>query len=169
MPACGIKIFMGSQHGALLIDDETSLDPIFGSGTRLIAVHAEDQARIADRRLAYTGTTDPAMHSVIQDNQAAVNATLLALKFSKKYQRRLHILHLSTGEEALILREDKPDWVTAEVTPQHLILSIDDYDALGTLWYQARGTLNCRPSAESMMRWVSVTTIVHATGSALSK
>lgn len=132
-PACGIKIFMGSQHGALLVDDEASLDPIFGSGTRLIAVHAEDQARIADRRKTYADATDPAMHSVIQDNQAAVNATLLALKLSKKYQRRLHILHLSTGDEALILKEDKPAWVTAEVTPQHLLLSIDDYDALGTL------------------------------------
>ena len=64
-PACGTKIFMGSQHGALLIDDETALDPIFATGTRLIAVHAEDQARINQRKVEFAGATDPAMHSVI--------------------------------------------------------------------------------------------------------
>ena len=132
-PACGIKIFMGSQHGALLIDDETALDPIFATGKRLIAVHAEDQARINQRKLEFAGTTDPAMHSVIQDNQAALNATQLAIALSTKYQRRLHILHLSTGEEALLLQSQKPAWVTAEVTPQHLLLNTDDYATLGTL------------------------------------
>jgi dihydroorotase len=132
-PACGIKIFMGSQHGALLVDDETHLDPIFATGTRLIAVHAEDQARINDRKKEFAGTTDVAMHSVIQDSEAALNATKLAVKLSKKYQRRLHILHLSTGIEAEYLRTDKPDWVTVEVTPQHLTLNTDDYATLGNL------------------------------------
>jgi dihydroorotase len=132
-PACGIKIFMGSQHGALLVDDETHLDPIFATGTRLIAVHAEDQARINDRKKEYAGTTDPAMHSVIQDSEAALIATKLAIKLSKKYQRRLHILHLSTGIEAEYLRNDKPAWVTVEVTPQHLTLNTEDYATLGNL------------------------------------
>jgi dihydroorotase len=132
-PACGIKIFMGSQHGALLVDDETHLDPIFATGTRLIAVHAEDQARINDRKKEFAGTTDPAMHSVIQDSEAALIATKLAIKLSKKYQRRLHILHLSTGIEAEYLRTDKPAWVTVEVTPQHLTLNTDDYAKLGNL------------------------------------
>ena len=132
-PACGIKIFMGSMHGDLLVDEESVLDPIFATGDRLIAVHAEDQARIAQRRQEYAGNTDPAIHSVIQDNQAALNATQLALKLSKKYQRRLHILHMSTAEEAELLRTDKPAWVTAEVTPQHLVLNTDAYKTLGTL------------------------------------
>jgi dihydroorotase len=52
---------------------------------------------------------------------------------SKKYQRRLHILHLSTAEEAEVLREDKPSWVTAEVTPQHLLLNTSAYEKIGTL------------------------------------
>ncbi len=69
-PTPGIKIFMGSMHGDLLVDQETTLDRIFSTGTRLIAVHAEDQARIADRRKEFAGITDPAIHSVIQDNQA---------------------------------------------------------------------------------------------------
>jgi dihydroorotase len=79
------------------------------------------------------GITDPAVHSKIQDNQAALNATQLALKLSKKYQRRLHILHLSTAEEAELLRQDKPSWVTAEVTPQHLLLNTTAYEKIGTL------------------------------------
>ncbi len=132
-PTCGIKIFMGSAHGALLVETEQDLEPIFAEGTRLIAVHAEDQARILERRKVYAGNTDPSIHSVIQDNKAALNATELALKLSKKYQRRLHILHLSTAEEAELLRLDKPAWVTAEVTPQHLLLNNESYGKLGTL------------------------------------
>ena len=66
-------------------------------------------------------------------NIAALNATKLALKLSKKYQRRLHILHLSTGVEAELLRQDKPSWVTAEVTPQHLLLNTTAYEKIGTL------------------------------------
>jgi dihydroorotase len=132
-PTPGIKIFMGSMHGALLMDDEAKLEEIFATGTRLIAVHAEDQARINQRRQEFAGIHDPAIHSQIQDNEAALLATKLALKLSKKYQRRLHILHMSTAEEAELLRQDKPSWVTAEVTPQHLVLNTDAYKKIGTL------------------------------------
>jgi dihydroorotase len=132
-PTPGIKIFMGSMHGDLLIDQEEILESIFAKGDRLIAVHAENQARINQRRQEFAGITDPAIHSTIQDNQAALEASQLALKLAKKYQRRLHILHLSTGEEAELLRQEKPEWVTAEVTPQHLLLNITDYAKIGTL------------------------------------
>lgn len=132
-PACGIKIFMGSMHGALLVDQDEALERIFAQGDRLIAVHAEDQARIRQRREQFAGETNPAIHSVIQDNEAALLATQRALFLSKKYQRRLHILHLSTAEEAELLRQDKPAWVTAEVTPQHLVLNTSAYDTIGTL------------------------------------
>jgi len=132
-PTPGIKIFMGSMHGALLVDGEAYLEAIFARGNRLIAVHAEDQARINQRRQEFAGIHDPAIHSQIQDNQAALLATQLALKLSKKYQRRLHILHMSTAEEAELLRQDKPSWVTAEVTPQHLLLNTSAYETIGTL------------------------------------
>ncbi len=132
-PVCGIKIFMGSSHGALLVSTEAEIEPIFAVGKRLIAVHAEDHARILERRKQFAGISDPAIHSQIQDEQAALNATKLALKLSKKYQRRLHILHLSTGIEAELLRQDKPSWVTAEVTPQHLLLNTEAYSKIGTL------------------------------------
>ncbi|MGF1487716.1 MAG: dihydroorotase [Prochloraceae cyanobacterium] len=132
-PTCGIKIFMGSSHGALLVSDEEVLDRIFANGSRLIAVHAEDRSRIIERRKQFANISDPAVHSQIQDETVALNATKLALKLSKKYQRRLHILHLSTGIEAELLRQDKPSWVTAEVTPQHLLLNTSAYEKIGTL------------------------------------
>nr|WP_222426952.1 dihydroorotase [Hyella patelloides] len=132
-PACGIKIFMGSSHGALLVSTEAEIEPILAKGDRLIAVHAEDQGRIRERRKQFSDVGDRSIHSVIQDEQAALNATKLALKLSKKYQRRLHILHLSTGVEAELLRQDKPSWVTTEVTPQHLLLNTDAYAEIGSL------------------------------------
>lgn len=131
-PACGIKIFMGSMKGPLLVNDDAVLEKIFATGDRLIAVHAEDPARIAERRSQFAGINDPAIHSQIQDSQAALLATQKALSLSKKYQRRLHILHLSTAEEAELLRRDKPAWVTAEVTPQHLLLNTEAYATLGS-------------------------------------
>ena len=131
-PTPGIKVFMGSMHGDLLMDDAANLEAVFAKGDRLIAVHAEDQARINQRRQEFAGVTDIAVHSQIQDNQAALLATQLAVKLSKKYQRRLHILHLSTGEEAEFLRESKPSWVTAEVTPQHLLLNTSAYETIGS-------------------------------------
>ncbi len=149
-PTSGIKIFMGSMHGALLVDQEEALEQIFATGKRLIAVHAEDQARIRDRREQFAGITDPAIHSQIQDNQAALNATQLALKLSKKYQRRLHILHLSTAEEAELLRHDKPAWVTAEVTPQHLLLNTSAYETIGT-WAQMNPPL--RSAHDNEVLW----------------
>ena len=132
-PSCGIKIFMGSAHGDLLVSTAAALEPIFAQGDRLIAVHAEDQARINQRKQEFAGSTDPAVHSQIQDDIAALNATKLALELSIKYQRRLHILHLSTAIEVELLRQHKPTWVTAEVTPQHLVLNTDAYAAIGTL------------------------------------
>ena len=132
-PTPGIKVFMGSMHGQLLVDGEATLEAIFATGDRLIAVHAEDQARINQRRQEFAGINDVAVHSQIQDNQAALLATQLALKLSNKYQRRLHILHLSTGEEAELLRQEKPSWVTAEVTPQHLLLNTSAYEKIGSL------------------------------------
>lgn len=132
-PTPGIKIFMGSMHGALLVSQDEALEAIFAQGSRLIAVHAEDQGRIEERRSLFSGHTNPAVHSQIQDNQAALLATQQALALSKKYRRRLHILHLSTAEEADLLRRDKPSWVTAEVTPQHLLLNVSAYEKIGTL------------------------------------
>lgn len=132
-PVCGIKIFMGSSTGDLLVKNQKDLDRIFASGNRLIAVHAEDEDRIQSRRKQFKDRTDPAAHSVIRDNQCALEATERALELSTKYERRLHILHLSTQEEVTRLRRDKPAWVTAEVIPNHLLLNVSDYEKQGAL------------------------------------
>lgn len=135
-PACGIKIFMGSSTGDLLIDKEDDLDRIFSSGTRLIAVHAEDEERIQERMAFFLGRQNrdhpPSLHSEIRDSRCALIATERALTLSKKYGRRLHILHLSTAEEVIRLRQDKPPEVTAEALPNHLFLNTDDYAQQGT-------------------------------------
>ncbi len=109
-PTCGSQISIGSAHELLFVDIATTIEPIFANSTRLIAVHAE-----------------------VHDNETALMATKLALSLSKKYRRRLHILQVSTGEEAELLRYDKPSWVTAEVTPQHLLLDVSAYEKTGTL------------------------------------
>ena len=140
-PTCGIQLSMNSALDSLSIDTAEMIEPIFAVGVgaaspqenRPIAVHAEDPTRIAERRMLFAGCTDPAVHSQVQDIKTALKATKLALKLSKKYQRRLHILHISTGEEANLLRRDKPSWVTAEVTPQHLLLDTSAYEKSGTL------------------------------------
>ncbi|MDJ0736075.1 MAG: dihydroorotase [Nostocaceae cyanobacterium] len=134
-PTPGIKVFMGSMHGPLLVDNQEALEAIFSQGKRLIAVHAEDRTRIEQRRQEFANIHNPAIHSQIQDNQAALIATKRALNLSQKYQRRLHILHMSTAEEAELLRSDKPSWVTAEVTPQHLLLNTGAYETIGS-WAQ---------------------------------
>lgn len=132
-PVCGIKIFMGSSTGSLLVNRRDDLERIFANGDRLIAVHAEDETRINARLKQFAGRTDTAVHSEIRDNQCAVLATELALELSIQYQRRLHILHLSTHEEVDILRRNKPEWVTAETIPNHLFLNVADYERLGSL------------------------------------
>jgi dihydroorotase len=150
-PACGIKIFMGASTGSLLVDRDEDLERIFANGTRLIAVHAEDEARIRARRQQFIGRADTAVHSEIRDNECARLATAKAVTLSKKYRRRLHVLHLSTREEVELLRQDKPSWVTAEVIPNHLLLNVDDYERLDTL-VQMNPPIRTRADNEALWR-----------------
>ncbi|MEN9239713.1 MAG: dihydroorotase, partial [Thermostichales cyanobacterium SZTDM-1c_bins_54] len=135
--ACGIKIFMGSMHGPLLVDQPAILERIFAETDPdvVIAVHAEDQARINARRQQFAQDIpgNVALHSLIQDETAALLATQLAVTLANRYRHRLHILHLSTAIEVAYLRQHKTPWITAEVTPQHLLLSTQDYARLGSL------------------------------------
>lgn len=132
---CGIKIFMGSSTGSLLVDREEDLEPIFAGGSRLIAVHAEDESRLKARYAEYAGATDPKVHTEIRDAETAMIATRRAVALSDRYGRRLHVLHMSTGDEADFLRTHGKDGgrITCEVTPQHLLLNAPQiYDRLGT-------------------------------------
>ena len=130
---CGIKIFMGASTGDLLVSEREQLEPIFKHGSRLIAVHAEDETMLNENKKRYTGD-DPHLHYRIRSAEAALKATQTAVEFSQTYQRRLHILHLTTRDEVLFLEEAKKSApISVEVCPQHMFLSAPDiYDRLGT-------------------------------------
>ncbi|MEN9205123.1 MAG: amidohydrolase family protein, partial [Thermostichales cyanobacterium DRC_bins_46] len=120
-----------------LVDQPAILERIFAETDPdvVIAVHAEDQARINARRQQFAQDIpgNVALHSLIQDETAALLATQLAVTLANRYRHRLHILHLSTAIEVAYLRQHKTPWITAEVTPQHLLLSTQDYPRLGSL------------------------------------
>ncbi len=132
--ACGIKIFMGSSTGTLLVSERPDLDHIFGNGRKLIAVHAEDDAMIKANAAKMGDKATLQDHPFIRSPEAALKATTLAVELSKKYNRRLHILHLTTEEEADFLRKEKvPGLISVEVCPQHFLLAAPEvYEKLGT-------------------------------------
>jgi dihydroorotase len=138
-PVCGIKVFMGSGKGILDCGDISGQERIFATGNALIAVHAEDQERLLQRRetflAQYPNHTDrPAdLHSQVHDPEAALIATKRAVEYSNRYGRRLHILHLTTGAEAEWLRKNKTPLITTEVTPQHLLIDSNAYSLIGNL------------------------------------
>jgi dihydroorotase len=129
----GIKIFMGSSTGDLLVSDTKDLETIFGNGSRLIAVHAEDDEIINAAKEIYKNSTDFNHHQFVRPADAALKATTLAVELSIKYQRRLHILHMTTLDEVRYLEIQKSKApISAEVCPQHFLLSAPYvYEKLG--------------------------------------
>ena len=129
--AAGIKLFMGSSTGDLLVDDEETLARILGKIRRRAAFHAEDEARLK-ARLSLQRQGDAASHSEWRDAEAAFAATKRLLRLASRAGKRVHVLHVSTAEEMGLLALHK-DIASVEVTPQHLTLSTPDaYEALGT-------------------------------------
>ena len=128
----GIKIFIGSSTGDLLVDGQDALERIFGETSLPICAHCEDESivRANERRLA--GTCDVADHSRIRDPEAAVVSTCRTLDLAYRHQHRFHLLHTSTGAEADLVADHR-GLITAEVCPHHLFFSVDDYARLGTL------------------------------------
>lgn len=135
LPGCaGVKLFMGSSTGCLLVDDEAALAAVMRHGHRRIAVHAEDESRLRERRgLAEAPGACVGMHPEWRDELSAQRATERCLRVARRFGRRVHILHVTTAEELNLLEEHR-DIATIEVTPQHLTLSAPDcYERLGTL------------------------------------
>jgi dihydroorotase len=129
----GIKIFMGSSTGTLLVNEREDLDRIFAAANKPIAVHAEDEERLRARKAAFADSTDPADHPKIRDAEAALIATKLAIELALKHGKRLHILHVSSAEEAELLRTVPRERISAETCPQYLTLAAPDcYVRLGT-------------------------------------
>jgi dihydroorotase len=128
----GIKIFIGSSTGDLLVDDQQALERIFGETSLPICAHCEDETIIRANRQRYAETRDVADHSRIRDHQTAVVCTRRALDLAYRHHHRFHVLHLSTGAETQLVADHR-GLITAEVCPHHLFFSVDDYARLGTL------------------------------------
>ena len=129
--SAGIKVFMGSSTGDLLVDDAASLDRIIGRISRRAAFHAEDEARLISR-MGERVENDPASHPVWRDETAALMATTQLAELAEKHRRRVHVLHISSAAEMAYLADHKR-WVSVEVTPHHLTLAAPEcYAELGT-------------------------------------
>lgn len=129
--AAGIKVFMGSSTGDLLVADDPTLRRILAMTRRRAAFHAEDEFRLRER-LGERRPGDPASHPVWRDAEAALSATRRLVTIAREAGAIIHVLHVSTAEEMAFLADHK-DVASVEVTPQHLTFSADDYPRLGTL------------------------------------
>ena len=145
---CGVKIFMGSSTGGLLVDNPLTLDRIFGETGLLIATHCENEKMIKanyERLKKEKGTLTAADHPLIRDEENCFESSFYAIQFAKKHNSRLHILHISTEKELqlftnLVPLKDKR--ITAEVCVHHLHFTADDYAAKGNL-------IKCNPAIKA--------------------
>ncbi len=129
--SAGIKVFMGSSTGNLLVEDDPSLDQIIAKLSRRASFHAEDEPRLISR-MGERVAGDPSSHPVWRDVEAALMATKRLVGMGEKHKRRIHVLHISTADEMVYLRDHK-GWASVETTPHHLTLEAPDcYERLGT-------------------------------------
>ena len=118
--SAGIKVFMGSSTGDLLVDDEASLDAIIGKISRRASFHAEDESRLK-ARMGLRRAGDPSSHPEWRDPETALIATKRLVALAEKYRKRVHVLHISTADEMAFLKDHK-NYASVEVTPHHLTL-----------------------------------------------
>ena len=145
---CGIKIFMGASTGNLLVDNPGTLDKIFAESELLIATHCEDERLIKknlEKFAATNQTLKPEHHPIIRDEDVCYESSLYAIQIAKKYNSRLHILHISTEKELQLftnLFPLKEKRITAEVCVHHLHFTSDDYGRLGN-------QIKCNPAIKA--------------------
>ena len=132
----GIKIFIGSSTGDLLVDQQEALERIFAETKLPICAHCEDETTIGINKATIAPASEVANHSKIRDERAAVVATARAIDLARRHGHRFHVLHVSTAAEIPLIAEpaNRP-WITAEVCPHHLLFNTGDYARLGT-WVQ---------------------------------
>lgn len=130
---CGVKVFMGSSTGSLLIDKYHELEAVIKTTKRRVALHCEDEERLLLRKAMALEAKSPMAHPLWRDELSALIATKKAVALAEQYAHPVHILHVTTEEEMEYLQHHQK-FATVEVTPQHLTLfSPDCYDKLGTL------------------------------------
>jgi dihydroorotase len=134
LPGCaGVKLFMGSSTGSLLVSEDEDIAAVLRNGRRRVAIHAEDEARLRQRQPIARDSGRVESHPEWRDAEAARLATERVLALARAAGRRIHVLHVSTAAEMPLLGANK-DIATVEVTPQHLTLAAPDcYARLGTL------------------------------------
>ncbi len=145
---CGVKIFMGASTGNMLVDNYGTLEKIFRETELLVATHCEDETIIRanyERLKNEKGTLSPADHPLVRDDHACFESSLAAIQIAKKYNTRLHILHISTEKELALFSNMLPlkeKRITAEVCVHHLHFTASDYEQLG---YK----IKCNPAIKS--------------------
>lgn len=145
---CGVKIFMGSSTGNLLVDNYLTLDKIFGGSELLIATHCEDEQMIREnlqRLKSQKEILEPADHPIIRNEDECFESSFKAIQLAKKHNSRLHILHISTEKELQLFTNMIPlkeKRITAEVCVHHLHFTSDDYERLGNL-------IKCNPAIKA--------------------
>lgn len=144
---CGVKIFMGSSTGNMLVDNYLTLDRLFRECEVLIATHCEDEKIIRENyaRISAERVLEPADHPLVRDEEACFSSSFTAVQFAKKYNSRLHILHISTARELQLFTNMMPlseKRITTEVCVHHLSFTSDDYARLG---YQ----IKCNPAIKA--------------------
>lgn len=137
---CGIKIFMGSSTGDMLVDSESVLESVFSKAPVLIATHCEDEstikANLEAARSTYGELVPPSQHPVIRSAEACYLSSSFAVQLAKKHSTRLHVLHISTGRETFLFQNDIPleqKKITSEACIHHLWFTDHDYLAKGNL------------------------------------
>lgn len=132
LPGCaGVKVFMGSSTGSLLVPDDEGVGAIIKVINRRASFHSEDEYRLEERKPLRV-PNDPTSHPVWRDPEAAMRSTRRLVALAHKYGKRIHVLHISTAEEMVFLADHK-DVATVEVTPHHLTMDETAYTRLGTL------------------------------------
>ncbi len=145
---CGVKIFMGSSTGNLLVDNPLILENIFSKSELLIATHCEEESVIKKNKAALEAvksTLVPSDHPIIRNEEACFESSWKAIQLAQKFDSRLHILHISTAKELQLfsnLRPLKDKRITAEVCVHHLHFTSDDYTQLGNL-------IKCNPAIKA--------------------
>lgn len=136
---CGVKIFMGSSTGNMLVDDETTLKNLFSKVPMLIATHCEDETTIRANEVVakekYGENVPIEQHPIIRSVEGCYKSSSLAIDLAKAYDTRLHILHISTADELDLFRNDIPleqKRITSEVCVHHLYFNASQYETLGT-------------------------------------
>ena len=130
---CGVKVFMGSSTGSLLVADDAGVLAVLRATRRRVAVHAEDEGRLRERKPVFAQPGRPSSHPSWRDAETALRATRRLLALAVLARRQVHVLHVTTADEMDLLARHR-SVASVEVTPQHLTLEAPDcYERLGTL------------------------------------